>query len=327
MATSNSYTFNLNKLQIITEALDIVNLLPSNGNIPQDMFNKASNSLNMLIKYWEARQIKLWKRKEATLFPQLNQASYQLGSVSGADHVTGSYVNTFTSSSTASGVNQIVVTSTTGLTNGMNIGLELDSELMQWGTISSINTGTKTITVSFTTSTTAASGQAVYAYSSLINRPLRVLRGTYMDVKAGNIEVTMQKLSYDEYFNLPKKNIPGPPTNFYYDRVLDNSLPYTGTFYIYPAPNVTSKIINFTYLDSLQDMLNNTDSADFPQEWVYPIVINLSAMLAMRYGKMQEYPTIKAEADQALAVAENFDSDDEEMHISIDWTQLGRRMF
>jgi hypothetical protein len=202
----------------------------------------------------------------------------------------------------------------------MNVGLEQDDGTRLWGTINSINTGTQTLTCSFTTTTTAAAGNTLVAYttSSLINRPLRIIRATTMDLKNDDEESTMMAIGYDAYFNLPLKTSAGRPVNFYYDKLLNNGISYTGTLYLYPDPDAVWVLINFTYLDSIQDMINSTDNVDFPQEWIYPLVVNLAAELAYAYGKYVELQQLQPKAQQLKAILDNFDSDDESLIIMPD---------
>src|SRR4029077_14040802 len=115
MAFSNSYTFALNKNQIILRALQIINAVDFNASPTPDEISFASDILNGMFKLWETQGIKLWNRKQATLFTALNQASYQLGNVSGADRAVSSYVSTTTSANTVIGSTSFTVASTTGL--------------------------------------------------------------------------------------------------------------------------------------------------------------------------------------------------------------------
>lgn len=321
MSTSGSYNFTLNKTQIISRALQMINVYQFSDTIESDDYNFASDTLNMMIKLWEAEGLKLWKRRQATLFPQANQYVYQIGNVSGSDNTTNTYVGTKVTSAIASSVNIIPVASVVGLSIGMNIGLELDNNSRQWGAITNIVSNN--ITVSFNTTDTSASNNTVVAYSTLINRPLNIIRATTMDLKNNNNEVPMMKISYDDYYNLPlKSTIPGRSTNFCYEKLLNNSLSYSGTLSLFPNPQQSSVIMNFTYLDSIQDMLNTTDNIDFPQEWLYPLVFNLAVELAYAYGKMTELQILQPKANDLKARIEMFDADDEPIMISVDYLKI-----
>lgn len=309
MSTSGSYSFTLNKNQIISRALQMINVSDINETVNSDDFAFASDLLNMMIEQWEVEGIHLWKRRQATLFTQLSQNSYQLGSVTNADHCTNSYVLTTVTANVAANVTSVTVASTTGMSIGMSIGLELDNNTRQWGTISNISG--LVITLSFSTTNTSAATNTVVAYSALINKPIEILRTTTLDLKNGNNEVTMMDLGYDEYFNLPVKTTLGRPVNWYYDRVLNNSLPYTGTLYLFPQPSNVYQIVNFTYCDSIQDLLNNGDNVDFPRGWLLPICSNLAVLLAAwGYGKFQELPQLQQLALSYKGILDNYDADE-----------------
>lgn len=318
MSTSGSYNFTLNKTQIITRALQKCDRISLTDTPESSDYSLASDVLNMMLGVWETEGIHLWKRLQGTVFPQTNQVSYQLGSVSGSDNccaATG-YVATTVSTAATLGANFVIVTSTTGLTPNMNIGIELDDGSRQWTTITTIIGTTVNLTAALTT--TSKVTNTVVAYTIKINKPLKLLRATLMDLKSANSEVTLAELSYDEYFDIPKKNIAGRPCNWYYDRINNNTLPFTGTLYVFPMPQFVAPIINFTYVDSLQQMLNTTDNLDMPAEWLYPVVINLACELAEWYGKLDVTMKLQAKADRAKATLENFDSDDASLIIGRD---------
>ena len=323
MATSGQYVFNLTKNQIITRSLQMINVNDINETANTDDFSFASDLLNMMLKAWEAEPgMHLWKRRLAALFPQVGQNSYQLGSVTGADNCAITYVAT-TSTAATSG-STIVLSTITGMTALDNIGIELANGTRQWTTIVSINSGTKTVTLNASVTSTASSGATVITYTTLINRPLRILRGTLLDLSNSNTEVTMQDISYDEYFSFPIKSNPGRPNNFYYDRLLGNSLPYTGTLYVYPTPDSVNRLIVFSYCDSIQDMLNNGDTLDLPQEWLLSITANLAVLLGKwGYGKFQELQALEPTAQMYKEQMLDFDSDDSDITFKMDLNSQG----
>lgn len=315
MALSGTYTFNLNKNQIITRALQLINVLDLNATLSEEDRAYASDYLNMYIKFKEGTGMTMWKRRQAYLFPAQNTHIYSLGST--GDHATNSYV-----SSTVSNLSSttLTVASATGFVDEMNIGIELDDGSRFWTTIDGTPVGNVITLASAPGSSSSSTSNTVVAYSSKINRPLRVLRGTSLDLKNNQTETTMMPLSYDEYFNQPVKNTQSRPNNFYYDRVLNSSSPYNGTIYIFPEPNDVSQIITFTYHDSLQDILDATDHADFPQEWLLPLVFQVAVILAYGYGKFAELQQLKPQADEFMAqITQGIsDSDDTPLTISFD---------
>lgn len=316
MSTSGSYDFTLNRDAIITLAYQLINVYDLDATPSSTDITFASVLLNGLIKIWETEGVHLWKRRIAYVFPAKNDASYELGSVSGADHCTNSYVSTTISSNEAALQTVISLTSTTGMTVADFIGIELDAGTRQWTTIVSVDSATQ-VTITTAIATAAAAGNTVLTYTSKINRPLKVLRGTVIDLDNTNLnETTISPISYDAYFNLPIKSTGGSPNNFYYDKLMSNAMPHTGTLYVFPRPNNVNKIISISYLDSIQDFDGSTNNADMPQEWLYPLAYNLACELAIPFGKLQEIQIIQPKADAFKQTLQNFDSDTESLKIS-----------
>lgn len=315
-----SYSFNLNASQAIDMALKMMNVtsLPDASNSSDYVY--TLNILNMMLKDWATDGIHLWKRKQGALFISYNQNSYEVGSVSGADNcsLNTGYISTTLSVAGASGASTLTLSSVTGMTVGDNIGIELNNLSRQWTTITAINSSV--VTLNTTLSSAASLGNTVITYTSKINRPLEILRASLLDLST-NTEIPMEKLTYDQYFNTPIKQVNFRPVNYYYDRVLNNTLPYTGTLYVYGNPESSKYIMKFSYLDTLTDIVNPTDILDIPQEWLLTLTTNLAVLLSnLGYGKL-----IEAQATQQLAASlkeklKAFDSDDEPLSIVINST-------
>lgn len=309
-----TYSFSLNASQLIDMSLKMMNIVSLPDSAQSVDYNYCLNILNMMLKSWSTNP-HLWKRKQGALFVSYNQPSYQLGSVSGSDNcaLVSGYVQT-TSSATSSS-NSITLTSVTGMSIGDNIGIELDNLSRFWTTITNIVGNTVTLNSSLTSQ--ATSGNTIITYTSKINRPIEVLRATLLDLTT-QTETPLEKLTYDQYFNTPIKTVNGRPVNFYYDRVLNNSLPFTGTLYLYLNPDSSKYIIRFSYQDMILDVVNPTDTLDIPQTWLLAITSNLAVTLAaLGYGKLIEAQATTALAAQELKNKETDDSDDEYFSIVI----------
>src|SRR5574338_11292 len=116
MATSGSYNYNITRDELVLKAFQKINVYSlddTTSSISSEDLSYGVTMLNLLVKSWQAEGIKLWKRKLAYLFTELNEASYQLGSVSGADHCTTSYVSTTLSAAASSGASTVALTSVT----------------------------------------------------------------------------------------------------------------------------------------------------------------------------------------------------------------------
>jgi len=306
-----TYSFNLNASQLIQMSLQMMNIVSLPDAAQSGDYNFALNVLNMMLKDWETDNIHLWKRKQGSLFIQYNQNSYQLGSVSGSDNCSNIYLQTTSTSTAVTTATTIIVTNVSGMNVNDNIGIELDNLTRYWTTISAINPSTLTITLTGSLPSQASSGITIITYTNKINRPLEILRGSLLDLTT-QTEIPLEKLTYDQYFNLPIKTVNFRPVNIYYDKVLNNNLPYSGTLYVYGNPESSKYILNFTYLDAIQDIVNTTDVLDFPQEWLLTITTNLAVMLAnFGYGKLIEAQSTQQQAAMLKDKLQSFDSDDE----------------
>lgn len=306
-------TFNLNKQAIITRALQTINVIDLNATPDDDEYTYASDILNLMIKKWEALGMNLWKRRLGYLFTADSDNTYSLGT--SGDHCTNSYVKTTLSAAEAAGQTTLSVTSSSGMAASDYVGIELTDGTRQWTTISSVPDSTSII-VNAALTGAAASGNTVVAYTSKINRPLRIIRATRLNLDT-NTETQLTCIGHDEYFNTPVKTQEGAPNNLYYDRLISGSTPYTGTLYLFPTPNDVNDVIVFSYQESLADITNTTDYADFPQEWGYALIINLACELAYHYGKYQELQMLQPKADKELEIVQRFDSDDAPIDINL----------
>lgn len=321
MTTSGTYTWTLNRDQLLLRSLQKVNILGEQDTVTTmqaaNCYPIAVDVLNGMLKMWSIDGIKVPKRKQCFLFPQLNQNSYQLGSV-GTDNCTSSYVAATLSVAAALNATTLTVTSTTGMTAADNIGIQLDTGTRQWTTVVSVNSATS-VTITTGLTSTAAVNNTVIDYTTKINRPLQVVYGTSLDLTSSQLnEVEMAMISHDEYLKIPVKNTVGRPNNAYYDGVLFNSNPFSSTLYLFPQPNTVSTIHRFIYVDQIQDMANASDSLDLPIEWYYPVMWNLAAELCTEYGKFEELPVIQSKADKMYGLIQNASADNTTLKFKVD---------
>jgi hypothetical protein len=303
MSTSGSIDFNLNRNQVITLALQLINMIgdEDSDSIDDSTFKVAANFLNLLVKAWQAEGCKIWERKEGILFPVYHTTQYTLSAT--GDHATNSFVSTTSSAAAISGASTITLTSVTGMTASDNIGIELDDGTRQWTTISSINTGTKVVTLATTLTGAAASGNTVVTYTTKINRPLAIPNARRYHLTS-LVETPLIAYNHTEYYNLPNKSAYGSINSFYYDAQLT-----AGNLLAWASPSNVKEAIKFTHYAPLQDFDASTDNPDFPAEWLDALVLGLSVRLAMRYEKYPQYPYIKQEATEAKDKAMAWDNE------------------
>lgn len=119
-------------------------------------------------------------------------------------------------------------------------------------------------------------GQAAY---SIVPKILRV---TSVRRRQSNIDTPLNMLSRQEYFDQPNKTeSPSMPVSFYFDPQTT-----TGTLYLWPSPDaqaVSQYEMNYTYVRRMDSMLASNDDLDLPQEWMEPVIWNLSKRLMAQY--------------------------------------------
>lgn len=314
MATSGVYTFTQNRNQIIKRALRQLNVIDAGKSPSAAIVADAADALNAMVKAWQASGIHIWSVEEATLFVQPGQADYDLG-LTATDHATSSYVATTLSAAEASGQTVLSITSASGMASGDNIGIVLDGGTIHWSTISGSPGATATIAGALTGN--AASGNAVYAYTSKIVRPLRIpaaRRYTFSDGQEIDLGKPLARLDYRA---MPNKTTRGAVNQFYYDP--RGGATVLGRMSLWTAPANVLDAIKFTYHRPLQDFSASTDTPDLPQEWVNALTFNLAVDLATEFSvPADKYATVKQRAEEYLALATGYDRESESILFTAD---------
>jgi len=128
--------------------------------------------LNMIMKSWHNDGMPLWALKEGYILPVSSTNTVTLGPSGG--HATLSYTHTTIGADEATGQTALTVASITGITNGDYLGIELDDGTIQWTTVNGVPSGT-TVTATASLTDDASEGNHVYAYTTKIQRPLKIL--------------------------------------------------------------------------------------------------------------------------------------------------------
>jgi len=305
VTTSSSDNFSVNRNDIINTANEIAGVKGIGRVLSSEDIDRSSLLLNLIVKQWMGKSdfapgLKVWTRKRAYLFPQLNQSDYVLGAT---DHATASYVSTTMRIAGVALDTTLEVTSTTGMTAGDNIGIIMDSGTVHWDTVASV-TDSDTVVITTGLAAAAAVGNTIYAYTTRISNPLQMLSVRRMDTS--NNETPLGVMTFAEYEEgLLKKNNSGDPAFYIYERGLT-----TGTLRFDYQVQDTSEIILLTYLRPVEDFDAATDTPDYPQEWFKPLVGQLAMDVATATGKPVTQD-MKLYRDEALAIAQNVDPDNE----------------
>lgn len=275
MATSNSYDFKVNRDEIIKGALRLLGVIASGETPAASEIQDAAEALNMMTKAWQAEGIGLWLNQEVTLFLEYGKYSYSLGPT--GDHCAAMSVKTEIKVAADSGAGSIDVDSITSISDGDNIGIELDNAPLQWTTVNGAPAG-DTVTLTANLTGDVAVDNYVYAYTSKIPRPLEIIEARR--VNANESEAPLRPASRSEYMMLANKASKGPAIQFYYDPQLTN-----GVLHVWQACDNVQTRIRMTVKRPVQDFDSVADDADFPQEWLRALKFNLAVEIAPEYGK------------------------------------------
>lgn len=145
-----------------------------------------------------------------------------------------------------------------------------------------------------------------YDYN-LSPQPHRVVSARYRDASA--IDLPMQLMTREEYFNLPNKTTTGVPTQFYVDYQRAATV-----FYLWQCPSsVTTETIRYTYQKKFDDIDTLDDDIEVRAEFLECVGYGLATRLGPDYGRVgtPSYNQIKETAIILLEEALDEDREDE----------------
>jgi hypothetical protein len=309
MSTSGTITFTQTRDQIISDALSLLGVLAAGETATTADISLCSNYLNKMVKAWMGQGIHLWTEESGTIFLVQNQAQYNIiagASGANASDGTGTPVETTLSSIANSGSTSITVTTSTGMSNGDVIGIAQSNQVIYWTTIASISGNT--VNLVGTTTYSAASGNAVFTYTTQLPRALSIQSARLRNNQG--FDKMMEIKPREDYMRIPQKQLSGDPIILYYSPQVT-----TGQVFVWPVPSDVNKRLEITYLREIQDFDSSSDNADFPQEWLEAITFNLAVRIAPAYGinlssgGYQGNPDILVQAASYLDAMKAWDSE------------------
>lgn len=307
-------TFQETVTTLITNAMTLLGAVGAGETVPTNDYNYCLSMLNAMVKAWQAQGIHLWTCEEGTVYLVNGQTQYLLNvgaSFANAGDGTGTPVET-TTKQAASGTS-VVCTTTTGMSSGDNIGVQMSNNTMFWTTINGTPSG-NTVTLTSGLTTAANAGALVATYTTQMTRPLSVTSVRLRDNNGFDKPIWLKPRN--DYMMIPQKGIAGDPVVAFYDPDLPN-----GRLFLWPTPNDVSKRINLTYLRPINDLVNPSDNFDFPDEWLEALTYNLAVRIAPAFGfnlttsGLQGNPDIIRMANQFLEDLKAWDA--EQPYVSI----------
>lgn len=265
-------------------------------------------SLNLMIKSEQTR-LGLWRYREGIMFLVDGTNSYTLPPTASTNYACdlSELSETTLDADEASGQTVISVASTSGFTASDVILIVQDDDTIHASTIDSF-VADDTVTIYAATTAAASSGNKVYVYTNSAPRPLKVVSARRLN--SGN-EIQMFEMSREEYFSYANKTATGTPTQYFYDPQQG-----AGKIYLWPTPSTVDDVIRYTYLDELEIINANTDTSNFPQEWMEYLVYNLAIRIASMYG-VQVDNSVLAVAAQTKRDLELFDQDEGSIYFGV----------
>jgi hypothetical protein len=302
MTTSNSSDFFLTRDQIIRAALEETGELAQDETIDGTRLASCALRLNSWVKSLMAQGAKLWAMKQATLFLSVGTSTYSLGAT--GTHCTNSYIQTTLATDEATSSTSLSLTSTVGMAAGDYIGIVLNNGTIHWTTISGAPGAPTTIAIGLTSAATL--GNAVFTYTTKINRPQRLdVDSSNWHSFAGN-DTPVRIISREEYTRLTTKTSPGKIVQAYYDPQLIN-----GILKVWPTPNNATDVLQFWYERILEDFDSGSNTPDFAPEWGEALILGLASRIAPSMGNaamsLSEKTDLKNRADTELLIAMNYD--------------------
>jgi len=158
--------------------------------------------------------------------------------------------------------------------------------------------------------TTAVTATSVE--TSLSDEILDTLAVTYA-VSAAGTDIALERISREEYHNLPNKTTTGRPTQYTITRGVNNI-----ALFLYPTPDINTGILNIECFKQLQDVNKSAgQNAQVPKRFLPALTCGLSYHLAMKRPgvPMDRIQMLKANYDEKLAFAMEEDRERASMFI------------
>ena len=135
-------------------------------------------------------------------------------------------------------------------------------------------------------------------------------------VRRDGTDFTLDRITREDYLNLPQKSQTGRPTQIYVERTPVPS------FYVWPTPeNNTDAEISYR-IQQIQDANTLTNDVDVPSRFIPPMVTGLAYYLAMKSAP-ERAQAMKAVYEEDFARAADEDSERGSLHIRPSYRAYG----
>ena len=147
----------------------------------------------------------------------------------------------------------------------------------------------------YTTAVTVSTSVTSYDLSSSTTDALQV------NLRRDSTDIELQRISFEEYLNVPNKSQAGRPTQYTVKRDLANP-----TIHIYPVPDNATDILKIEAIRQVEDINKSADqNADAPVRFLPALTCGLSYYLSMKRNNipMDRIQMLKANYEEKLSNA------------------------
>lgn len=327
MATSGSIDFELTRDDLITEALELLGVLPEGASPTAAQLTSCARTLNAMLKAWQTRGTHLFVNQRMYVFLQKNDREYTLHhTATSSNEVTTAFYATQVNGDVAADATAVTVDDGTNISDSDRIGILNEDNEMHWTTVAS-GGGTTSLVLTTADETAIEDNSVVYTYTTKASRPRKILHASWRekptddwgfhDSLDGN-EITVDNLARVDYADLSQKGSDGRTTQIYYDKTWPSA-----TLRVWPEPDVGGRYLILWVERPIEDMDAASDNFDLPQEWSWALATNLAWYLAPKFGVADKtWSRITMLAQQALFDAESGDRE-EYLQLTPDYERVG----
>lgn len=154
-----------------------------------------------------------------------------------------------------------------------------------------------------------------------IQAPLKIVQAFSRD-NLSNTDIPMNIYTQYNYNLLSTKINQGYPVHLWYQ-----PLNQAGTITIWPAPDqytATNRSIYFVYQRAFDEFDAGTDTPDFPQVWLEPLIYGLAHRLSPEFGvPLSEQDKLNETFNALVQNALSFGTEEGSLFIQPDWVVMG----
>jgi len=297
MATSASTDFELDVAEYIEEAYERCGLMIRTGH---DL-KTAKRSLNLLFADWANRGLNRWTMTQETLNLAKGVSEYPLGTLS-----------LVVASSSGFTVGETVTGGTSGATATITALPAASADFTANTLVITVPVGTFTASETVTGGTSAASSsvsvvpdfQDVQSSIDLLSAVIRQDAGT-----STQNDVSITRVSRNEFLNIPSKLDQSRPTQYYVDRQI------TPTINVWQTPDSNDYVLVYDRMRRIYDADAFTDTLDIPFRFYPCLAAGLAYYLSIKMSP-QLTPMLKGMYEEEFKRAADEDRDRSSLNIT-----------